>query len=73
MHIHLGLYGWWRFNGDETVVDEGHGVAHRIPNVPRGEWNGHSETRWGEGFGEAEGGGMGAAGAGRCRAPAPVQ
>ena len=56
VHIHLGLYGWWRFNGDETVVDEGHGVAHRIPNVPRGEWNGHSETRWGEGFGEAKAG-----------------
>ena len=56
VHIHLGLYGWWRFNGDETVVDEGHGVAHRIPNVPKGEWNGHSETRWGEGFGEAKAG-----------------
>ena len=56
VHIHLGLYGWWRFNGDETVVDEGHGVAHRIPNVAKGEWNGHSETRWGEGFGEAKAG-----------------
>ena len=56
MHIHLGLYGWWRFNGDETVVDEGHGVAHRIPNVPKGQWNGHSETRWGDGFGEARAG-----------------
>ncbi|MBB6334908.1 Fpg/Nei family DNA glycosylase [Schaalia hyovaginalis] len=56
MHIHLGLYGWWRFNGDETVVDEGYGVAHRVPPVPAGEWNGHSETRWGEGFGEAEAG-----------------
>ena len=56
VHIHLGLYGWWRFNGDETVVDEGHGVAHRIPNIPKGEWNGHSETRWGEGFGEAKAG-----------------
>ena len=56
VHIHLGLYGWWRFNGDETVVDEGHGVAHRIPNVAPGQWNGHSETRWGEGFGEAKAG-----------------
>ena len=56
VHIHLGLYGWWRFNGDETVVDEGHGVAHRIPNVPKGQWNGHSETRWGDGFGEARAG-----------------
>lgn len=54
MHIHLGLYGWWRFNGDETVVDEGYGVAHRVPPVPAGQWNGHSETRWGEGYGEAE-------------------
>lgn len=56
MHIHLGLYGWWRFNGDETVVDEGNGVAHRVPPVPSGEWNGHSETRWGAGFGQAPAG-----------------
>ncbi|MDC4232883.1 Fpg/Nei family DNA glycosylase [Actinomyces sp. B33] len=56
VHIHLGLYGWWRFNGDETLVDEGHGVAHRIPDVPSGQWNGHSETRWGEGYGTAEAG-----------------
>ena len=53
MHIHLGLYGWWRFNGDESVVDEGHGVAHRIAPVAKGEWDGHSETRWGEGYGQA--------------------
>lgn len=56
MHVHLGLYGWWRFNGDETVVDEGYGVAHRIAPVPKGEWDGHSETRWGAGFGEAASG-----------------
>ncbi|WP_165215405.1 Fpg/Nei family DNA glycosylase [Schaalia sp. ZJ1691] len=54
IHIHLGLYGWWRFNGDETVVDEGYGVAHRIAPVPKGQWDGHSETRWGEGYGEAK-------------------
>lgn len=64
MHIHLGLYGWWRFNGDETVVDEGYGVAHRVAPVPKGEWDGHSETRWGEGYGQAE--------AGSWEPPAPV-
>lgn len=56
VHIHLGLYGWWRFNGDETLLDEGHGVARRIASVPRGEWDGHLETRWGEGYGQAEAG-----------------
>lgn len=54
MHIHLGLYGWWRFNGDETVVDRGYGVAHRVAPVAPGQWNGHSETRWGQGFGQAK-------------------
>lgn len=53
MHVHLGLYGWWRFNGDETVVDEGYGVARRVAPVPKGQWDGHSETRWGEGYGLA--------------------
>ncbi|MCD4549416.1 MULTISPECIES: Fpg/Nei family DNA glycosylase [unclassified Schaalia] len=44
VHIHLGLYGWWRFNGDTTVKDYGHGVVHRVGPRDR-----HVPMRWGSG------------------------
>ncbi|MDO4259812.1 MAG: zinc finger domain-containing protein [Actinomycetaceae bacterium] len=44
VHIHLGLYGWWRFNGDSSVMDEGHGVVHRV-----GPKDSHRAERWGTG------------------------
>ncbi|QWW20387.1 Fpg/Nei family DNA glycosylase [Schaalia sp. 19OD2882] len=44
VHIHLGLYGWWRFNGDSTVMDLGHGVARRV-----GPKDTHRPQRWGTG------------------------
>ncbi|WP_026460966.1 Fpg/Nei family DNA glycosylase [Schaalia suimastitidis] len=48
VHIHLGLYGWWRFNGDSSIDDAGHGVVRR--NVSRvGPKDRHRPMKWGGG------------------------
>lgn len=44
VHIHLGLYGWWRFNGDASVLNAGHDVLHRV-----GPKDTHRPERWGTG------------------------
>lgn len=51
VHIHLGLYGWWRFNGDATVVDHGHGVVERLREgaTRPGPRVTHVPMRWGAG------------------------
>lgn len=48
IHIHLGLYGTWRFSGDETLRDHGHGVVERLAPEPErpGPEGAHKAERW---------------------------
>lgn len=50
VHVHLGLYGWWRFTGDSTVADAGHGRVTRVGPKDR-----HVPSRWGTGQESSDG------------------
>ncbi|PID97768.1 MAG: formamidopyrimidine-DNA glycosylase [Actinobacteria bacterium] len=57
VHIHLGLYGTWRFTGDPSSENPRHGLLNRLQGEPErpGPSGGHRAQRWSV-TGSSEGG-----------------